>query len=655
MISIPISLASLALAGTKAYYLQRMPDFADPDPNFKSTVLPLLPLYVFMTCSFVLNWTIILAYVKAFTLAIILLVIVINIGVIVALTLVLRSRSKDFVGLTELNMKAALTTLFVPCVVGHHKAHLLILSQVSTTVCLLTSLCLVPTLTDIAGAGVEQNPPIFYCFQTPNETLAGNVCLISNGTITECEQSMLRICSRECHDSIRFCVANEGSFDVFWHVLSPILLSLCTISLCLGIFLQWMSNYANFYHFTKGLGGKGHIHRSLIFTLIQSADIDTLQTILRDANDESVKVMINRQNRKGQTPLHVAVSNRQFDIMKLLLESGADSSIRDASRILPLEVTSGFGMTPLQIFVADKDVEMAEVLLKGGANTDVYRQHSGNTLLHKSIYNEDAAMVRLLLNYVRYQIGEAKNGDGDTALHLAVSSNNHELVKILLGAKWKNTLSQIRMPARRSSSKRKMSVDDFEIEDDYLGANYFEEIRLDVNARDRSGYTPLHLATIRENSEMVELLMNNAAKADVQNKLGDTPLHLAVIQRQIDLTEVILKNMDGGSADVPNKDGNTPLHLAASNGDQKLTNLLLEYRAGADLKNKCGETPLDVAMARGNADVAESIMKSGVAGSKVPSGPRLDYRPVGKSAEMYNKLVENYEVINGESVMTVIT
>lgn len=111
---------------------------------------------------------------------------------------------------------------------------------------------------------------------------------------------------------------------------------------------------------------------------------------------------------------------------------------------------------------------------------------------------------------------------GDTALHMAVTSGNSNMVAVLLDA----------------------------------GA--------DVNARGDSKVTPLHAAAFSGNAQIAEALLK--AHADV-NAVGyrhnDTPLHIAALRGHASVVKLLLAHgADASTEDMLHK---TPLQLAQEN------------------------------------------------------------------------------------------
>lgn len=105
-----------------------------------------------------------------------------------------------------------------------------------------------------------------------------------------------------------------------------------------------------------------------------------------------------------------------------------------------------------------------------------------------------------------------------------------------------------------------------------------------INARQDTGFTPLHMAAKIGNEALVDLLLK--AGADVnktayfQTGMNRTPLHMAVEFMQVPVVKLLLKNKANLEARL--SDGKTVLLFAASRGSFDSCQLLLE--AGADLQ-----------------------------------------------------------------------
>jgi ankyrin repeat protein len=123
--------------------------------------------------------------------------------------------------------------------------------------------------------------------------------------------------------------------------------------------------------------------------------------------------------------------------------------------------------------------------------------------------------------------------------------------------------------------------------------------------------TPLHLATFLGFTKTVEQLLEwcptkgKIIDVTAKNRLGFTPLHQAVNNTEmscaVPITRALLKFIDEHNVpDVVNTPANkklTPLHIAVMRGSYKLVDLLLRaHSIDADQKDTRGFTPFDIAV-----------------------------------------------------------
>jgi hypothetical protein len=128
----------------------------------------------------------------------------------------------------------------------------------------------------------------------------------------------------------------------------------------------------------------------------------------------------------------------------------------------------------------------------------------------------------------------------------------------------------------------------------------------DINAGNRHGQTPLHLAAKQGNSELMRLLLEQGALVDAaESAAGYTPLHTAATQGRADLCELLIRY--GAEPDVLTGNLESPLHLAIEKGHAGVVAVLLKYRARLDVRNKNGLTPLQRAEQLKNMEIVNLI------------------------------------------------
>ncbi|KAK6957515.1 hypothetical protein Daesc_000302 [Daldinia eschscholtzii] len=138
-----------------------------------------------------------------------------------------------------------------------------------------------------------------------------------------------------------------------------------------------------------------------------------------------------------------------------------------------------------------------------------------------------------------------------------------------------------------------------------------------VNAYDYHGRTALHHVVIEwakaknekdtkdslkkvESHEMVLQLLKYGAYIDAQNRSFHTPLHLLVIhgsdKEAMPFAELLLEN--GAEVNTKDEFGDSPLHSACRRGHHKLIRLLIDWDADMDCRNLDWTTPQDLFLSR---------------------------------------------------------
>ena len=127
-----------------------------------------------------------------------------------------------------------------------------------------------------------------------------------------------------------------------------------------------------------------------------------------------------------------------------------------------------------------------------------------------------------------------------------------------------------------------------------------------ANAKEPEGHTPLHFAALFGGFEVVESLLAHGSDANAKNRLGATPMFFAVARNDPIVVDLLL----AGDADVSARNNQrwTPLHAAASRGHRQVAELLLTNKAVVDTKDDQGWTPLNRAASEGNHGVVELLL-----------------------------------------------
>jgi ankyrin repeat protein len=134
--------------------------------------------------------------------------------------------------------------------------------------------------------------------------------------------------------------------------------------------------------------------------------------------------------------------------------------------------------------------------------------------------------------------------------------------------------------------------------------------RLDVNAPDIDGMTPLHWAAHWDEFEIVKQLLAAGANAKAANRYGVTALHEAALIANVPMMAVLLKS--GANADVTYGSGETPLMIAARTGNVDAVKLLVDHGANVNGAEEFrGQTPLMFAVTENHPNVVRFLIDQG--------------------------------------------
>ncbi len=343
---------------------------------------------------------------------------------------------------------------------------------------------------------------------------------------------------------------------------------------------------------------------------------------------ESNAKLVHAKDNLGQAPLHIAVQLGFGDAVELLLAKGANVDAADDK-----------GMTALHFAIQLKFKDLVKLLLAHGARVDVANKE-GATPLHLAIITHKKEIVEIIL--AQRPDVNAKRNDGRTPLYLVAEYWNYEkakdaerFIRIFLerGANteaqddrgWTSLHAVVRNSSRGSGKK---------VVELLLTA------QTNVNARDKHGRTPTHLAVYQEDKEVLAMLLANGANPNLRDQEGSAPLQSArdaeiigllrkhgakgivglspseemrkaVRDGDVESVNKILKNNpEMGNAVFESINRWTILHEAVTEGRSEIVQTLLENQADPNAANTTGETPLHWAVRKGHVAIAKLLLEA---------------------------------------------
>ncbi|KAJ6783465.1 hypothetical protein PWT90_08178 [Aphanocladium album] len=204
-------------------------------------------------------------------------------------------------------------------------------------------------------------------------------------------------------------------------------------------------------------------------------------------------VNIEAELGNGWTALQVATRYQYFDIVRLLIEHGAK-----------LDVTGGpQGTSPLYMAVAVGNIEIARVLLENNANPN--RSAFWDAPLHVAVRSENQEVVQLLLDAGAFT--ESVNCDGETPLIIAAMQGSVNIAKQLLdrGANPNSSKAKFNSPLLAACQGGHVEV-----------AAMLLDRGASVDRADVNDLTPLFFAVQADNVYLAKLLLRRGASTNIR-------------------------------------------------------------------------------------------------------------------------------------------
>lgn len=339
------------------------------------------------------------------------------------------------------------------------------------------------------------------------------------------------------------------------------------------------------------------LERNVIVDAVEEDGATALWLACQEGYTEIVKLLLDaganpsaETVQSGCRPLHQACQNGHLETVKLLVSRGVS-----------IDYGGKKGATGLWLACQQGHTEIVRYLMELGANTNVRSVKSGRAPLHQACQNGHDAVVWLLLRSFNVEIDVAEE-DGVTPLWLACQQGHTEIVKRLLelGANPDATSIQ----SRRSTLHQASQNGNEEI------VSLLLEKGVNVDFGEEDGATPLWLAAQQGYTNILNLFLSKGANPNVKSvKNSRSPLHQAAQNGHLNAIVTLLRH--GAIPDLVEEDGWSPLLLACQQGHIDIVSALLDSGAEINLQEKDGATGLWLAAQQGHTAVVKLLLDRG--------------------------------------------
>jgi ankyrin repeat protein len=211
--------------------------------------------------------------------------------------------------------------------------------------------------------------------------------------------------------------------------------------------------------------------------------------------------LVDARDGSGMTPLFIASAFGHSEVVRLLLDKGAD-----------MHATNRVGAMPFHQAAYGGHGKVVELLLERGEKVDV-RDWDNRTALHLTAWKNQRDIARLLIEEGARVNAEDGTDGGATPLHYAAALGSWDVASVLL------------------------------------------EHCADIDAKASEGATPLHLAVFRKKPELVRLLLTNDAVVTRLDESGMTALDLASLSGDKELQSLLIGTGDAAVGKMARKAG----------------------------------------------------------------------------------------------------
>lgn len=315
---------------------------------------------------------------------------------------------------------------------------------------------------------------------------------------------------------------------------------------------------------------------------------------------------------KDQTLLDHAIQRGNIDIVKLLIEKGADISLKNE-----------FGEVAIVAAATSKSEnakDIVEYLTTKIEKFNINDLYNGRTLLHYACERGDQTMIKLLINELKADLA-INDKVGNTALMYAINTFNTRDVKVGNLLKYLFTLPSIRSSIDAKNNNGKTAIHfvtdldklklliqegaDIKLKDKE-GNNVIDSILESYsNITEKTGYL------VHKYSLVINYLLKKGLDVPKDTKLfHEFFIDIINLDNNIDI-KILEELINWGKININHASdaGQTPIHIACLKQNLDMIKLLLEKGADPTIKENKGNTALPYA--KGNTAIIDLLISKG--------------------------------------------
>ncbi len=293
-----------------------------------------------------------------------------------------------------------------------------------------------------------------------------------------------------------------------------------------------------------------------------------------------------------------AVARGHVDTVRRYLREGADPNRGDAYGSPP----------PLWLALSSRSPEMVRILIDAGADPNI--SVDGTSLVQLAAQINDPEIMALILGAGE---GVAHDRDGEVeAMFIALRQGHFDALKAMLDA---GADPNAQVPATgyvdlNADGERDLWM--VPVLYEAVKRERFDAVKLLLDAGadpDATGYVYI-IEGEPVSEENIAAALGIAEDPDVEGgPFGSPPIHAAVFEQNVEIVEALLNA--GADTESVNQFGETALIEAVKWENIAIVTLLIEAGANLDVENRFGHTPLEILEGRENKELEGVLRQAG--------------------------------------------
>lgn len=356
--------------------------------------------------------------------------------------------------------------------------------------------------------------------------------------------------------------------------------------------------------------------------IVQAIEANNMELLKRVLVASGIEI---NSRLNGKTPLHIAAELGNFPAVSLLIANGADAMLDDSAGSRPFAYAAVLGKENPQHAAVAAMLLQAE-FVAGGDAMDENLWSS----IHWAVWSRDRDLMQQLIDE-----GESiwNSSGAHSPVKLAMSMQQEGLAEFLIktDGKINSVFTNGRTPLSIAAENGELEflqlllkcgakINAVDMEAAAAGGHLAIVAELikhgaDVNSRSANvrRITPLHIAAIWGNKEVVELLLEKGANVNAVGKANQTAL-MQVIERgnmeeSLAIIELLLQYET--NINITDVNDNNALMTAAKRGFLPVMQILLDAGANVHAKNKHGQNAATLAAMAYNVKAVKLLRRYG--------------------------------------------